>query len=142
MVHGIGQFLLAWNIATIIFGLAGPVLLKWIGPGAIGHDLAPAVVVSLLMLFALGGLDMVSVYVRQSLIQLYTPDAMRGRLQGVFIVVVAGGPRLGDVESGVVAHAFGERVSIVSGGLLCILGVIVLSMLYPTFRRFGCGAAW
>jgi hypothetical protein len=54
----------------------------------------------------------------------------------VFIVVVAGGPRLGDVESGAVAAVFGERVSIVSGGLLCVLGVVVLAALVPAFARY------
>ena len=54
----------------------------------------------------------------------------------MFVVVVAGGPRLGDVESGTVASLFSERVSIVSGGLLCILGVLVLAMLFPSFARY------
>ena len=61
---------------------------------------------------------------------------MRGRLQGVFIVVVAGGPRLGDVESGSVAALTNETISIVSGGLLCVLGVFVLAAIFPAFARY------
>jgi MFS family permease len=68
--------------------------------------------------------------------QTATPDALRGRLQGVFVVVVAGGPRLGDVESGAVASATNETISIVSGGLLCCVGVLLLAMLVPSFARY------
>ncbi len=107
-----------WGGAIVVFGL---VPLLWFG---------------LLMLALAGAADMVSAVFRSTILQTATPDALRGRLQGVFIVVVAGGPRLGDVESGTVASIFGERVSIVSGGLLCILGVVVLAMLFPSFARY------
>jgi MFS family permease len=107
-----------WGGSIAIFGLV-PVL--WFG---------------LLMLALAGAADMVSAVFRSTILQTATPDALRGRLQGVFIVVVAGGPRLGDVEAGTVASVFGERVSIVSGGLLCILGVVVLAVLFPSFARY------
>jgi MFS family permease len=107
-----------WGLAIAAFGVA-PVL--WLG---------------VLMLAVAGGADMVSAVFRSTILQSATPDELRGRLQGVFIVVVAGGPRLGDVESGAVAAVFGERVSIVSGGLLCVLGVVALAALFPSFARY------
>jgi MFS family permease len=107
-----------WGAAIVVFGLV-PVL--WFG---------------LLMLAVAGAADMVSAVFRSTILQSATPDALRGRLQGVFVVVVAGGPRLGDVESGTVATVFSEKVSIVSGGLMCILGVLVLALLFPSFARY------
>ena len=58
-----------------------------------------------------------------------------GRLPGLQIAVVAGGPRIGDLESGAVAAAFGDTVSVVSGGLACIAGALVLARLLPGFRQ-------
>ncbi len=89
-----------------------------------------------LFLAVAGAADMVSAVYRSTILQVATPDEMRGRLQGVFIVVVAGGPRLGDVESGTVAEVTNEAFSIVSGGLLCIAGVAVLCALYPRFLKY------
>jgi MFS family permease len=91
---------------------------------------------ALVLLAVAGAADMVSAIFRNTILQVATPDAMRGRLQGVFIVVVAGGPRIGDVESGSVAGAFGLGPSVVSGGLLCVVGVVVLAGLYPGFARY------
>jgi hypothetical protein len=61
---------------------------------------------------------------------------MRGRLQGVFIVVVAGGPRAGDFLAGSVATAAGERLALVLGGLACIVGVVTACALSPRFLRY------
>jgi hypothetical protein len=58
-----------------------------------------------------------------------------GRLSGLQIAVVAGGPRLGNLEAGTVAAAFGDTVSVVSGGLACIAGALVLARLLPGFRK-------
>ena len=65
------------------------------------------------------------------------PDAMRGRMGSIFTLVVAGGPRLGDVESGSVAAAFGVQASVVSGGLLCMLGIVPVVAAFPDFWRYG-----
>jgi MFS family permease len=91
---------------------------------------------ALLLLAVAGAADMVSAIFRNTILQVATPDALRGRLQGVFIVVVTGGPRLGDFESGAVGNAFGSQLSVVSGGLACILGVAALSAAYPSFARY------
>ena len=63
------------------------------------------------------------------------PDALRGRLTGLQISVVTGGPLLGDVEAGGVAAAFGATASVVSGGLACVAGAVLLAGLLPAFRR-------
>lgn len=107
-----------WGLSIVAFGLSR---VLWVG---------------VVLLAVAGAADMVSAVFRTTILQTATPDALRGRLQGVFIVVVAGGPRLGDVEAGAVASATNETISIVSGGLLCILGVVVLTMMYPAFARY------
>jgi hypothetical protein len=62
-------------------------------------------------------------------------------LQAVFIVVVTGGPRLGDLEAGAVATAFSPRLSVVSGGLACLAGIGLLSLAVPAFLRYDARAA-
>jgi MFS family permease len=91
---------------------------------------------ALLLLAIAGAADMVSAIFRNTILQVSTPDALRGRLQGVFIVVVTGGPRLGDTEAGSVAAAFGTQMSVVSGGLACIAGVALLAAAYPSFAAY------
>ena len=70
------------------------------------------------------------------MLQAATPDEYRGRLQGVFTVVVAGGPRLGDVESGTVAALTSEAFSVVSGGIACIAVVGALVAKFPGFLKY------
>jgi hypothetical protein len=82
-----------------------------------------------------GWADVISAVFRSTIIQLSVPDALRGRLSGVQIAVVASGPRVGDFEAGAVAAVFGDTVSVVSGGLACIAGAAVLARLLPGFRR-------
>jgi len=92
--------------------------------------------IGLVLLAIAGAADMVSAIFRNTILQVATPDALRGRLQGVFIVVVTGGPRLGDFEAGAVANAFGLATSVVSGGLACIAGVLLLAGRYPSFAGY------
>jgi MFS family permease len=132
----VGALLSGWTGRVRRQGLAVLVAVCVWGASIAMFGLVTALWFGLLMLALAGAADMVSAVFRSTILQSATPDAMRGRLQGVFIVVVAGGPRLGDVESGAVAGVFGERASIVSGGLLCIAGVVVLSMLFPSFKRY------
>lgn len=75
-----------------------------------------------------GAADSVSAIFRSTILQAATPDEMRGRLQGVFIVVVAGGPRLGDVLLGWLGAGVGEATAAVLGGLACALGVTVFAL--------------
>ena len=89
-----------------------------------------------LALLAVAGLaDVVSAVFRNTIIQFSGPDSLRGRLMGIQMAVVAGGPRLGDLEAGVVAAAFGDTVSVVSGGLACVAGALLVARLLPGFRR-------
>ena len=86
---------------------------------------------------ALSGMaDMVSAAYRSTILQVAAPDQLRGRLQGVFIVVVAGGPRAGDFLAGSVASSVGERVALVLGGLACIAGVLVATALSRRFLDY------
>ena len=108
---------IAWGAAITCFGLV-----SWL----------PA---ALLLLAAAGCADVISAVFRSTIIQLTVPDSLRGRLAGLQIAVVTGGPRVGDLESGVVATAFGDTFSVVSGGLACIAGALLLARLLPGFRR-------
>jgi len=107
---------ITWGIAITCFGLV-----SWL----------PA---ALALLAVAGWADVISAVFRNTIIQLAVPDALRGRLSGLQIAVVTGGPRIGDLESGVVATAFGDTVSVVSGGLACIAGALLLARLLPGFR--------
>lgn len=83
--------------------------------------------IALVLLAVAGAADSISSIFRQSVLQAATPDAMRGRLQGVFIVVVAGGPRLGDLTVGSLASRFGEGTAAIIGGVACIAVVLALA---------------
>ncbi|MFC4590601.1 MFS transporter [Sphaerisporangium corydalis] len=88
-------------------------------------------------LLAVGGaIDLVSAVWRQTILQTYAPDEMRGRMQGVFMVVVAGGPRIGDLRAGATASAFGLVPAWAGGGLLCAVIVVATGLAVPAFRRY------
>ena len=110
--------IIVWGVAISCFGLV-----RWLP-------------LALLLLAIAGAADNVSAIFRQTILQSATPDEYRGRLQGVFTVVVAGGPRLGDVEAGTVAALAGEAFSVVSGGVACVLGSVALAAKWPSFWRY------
>lgn len=83
-----------------------------------------------------GAFDMVSAVFRSTILQVATPDAMRGRLQGVFVVVVAGGPRLGDALVGTTAGIWGEQAAIVIGGIACIVATLFFVFRNRGFVRY------
>jgi MFS family permease len=107
-----------WGAAIAVFGLVA-----WL----------PA---ALLLLALAGAADMVSAVFRNSILQLTVPDRLRGRLSAVHIAVVTGGPRLGDVEAGTVASLTSPAVSVVSGGLACMVGAAVIARLMPELTRW------
>jgi MFS family permease len=84
-----------------------------------------------------GAADSVSAVCRSTINQTVTPDHMRGRMSSVFSLVVTSGPRLGDIESGTVAAAAGARLSVLSGGLLCLVGVVAIVAAFPALARYG-----
>ncbi|GAA3127776.1 hypothetical protein GCM10020001_056430 [Nonomuraea salmonea] len=89
------------------------------------------------LLMAVGGVaDVISSVWRQSILQLYAPDEMRGRLQGVFMVVVSGGPRLGELRAGATATAFGLTGAWVGGGLACTVTVLIVGLSVAGFRNY------
>jgi MFS family permease len=88
-------------------------------------------------LLAFGGAaDLVSSVWRQTILQTHAPDDMRGRMQGVFMVVVAGGPRLGDLRAGGTASWFGATGAWVGGGIACAVVVLVVGLSVPAFRNY------
>ena len=106
------------------------------GVGIVVVGLAPGVVLALAGLVVAGFADMVSGIFRGTIWNQTIPDRLRGRLAGIEQVSYSSGPLLGNVEAGVVASIAGVRVSIVSGGVLCIAGVAVAAALLPAFRRY------
>jgi predicted MFS family arabinose efflux permease len=108
---------LVWGAAIAAFGLVNSL------PIALG------------LLAVAGWADMISALFRNTIIQLSVPDRLRGRLLGLQVGVVQVGPRLGDLEAGAVGNAFGNEASIVSGGLFCIVGALLLAWRLPAFRR-------
>ena len=108
---------MTWGAAITCFGLV-----RWL----------PA---ALALLAVAGWADVISAVFRNTILQLTVPDALRGRLMGVQMAVVTGGPRIGDAESGAVAAAFGPVTSVISGGLACIGGALLPARLLPAFRR-------
>jgi MFS family permease len=106
------------------------------GVGIIGFGLAPGLALALLGLVVAGGADMVSGIFRGTIWNQTIPDHLRGRLAGIEQVSYSTGPLLGNVESGAVAAFAGVRVSIVSGGILCVAGVIVAAFALPAFWRY------
>ena len=80
--------------------------------------------------------DSISSAFRNTVLQVAAPDELRGRLQGVFIVVVAGGPRAGDFLVGSVGEATSERLALVLGGFACIVGVLVAVAVQRSFLRY------
>ena len=83
-----------------------------------------------------GASDSVSAVFRTTILQSATPDHLRGRLQGVFIVVVAGGPRLGEMAGGFLSNGIGEARTAIVGGFACVLAIVVLSRVQPGFARY------
>lgn len=83
------------------------------------------------MLMLAGAADSVSGIFRNTILQTAAPDHLRGRLQGVFIVVVAGGPRIGGVAAGI-----GEAITMIIGGLLCVVGVTIAVRMVPSFLHY------
>jgi hypothetical protein len=109
------------------------------GAGIAAFGLVSHLWLGLALLAIAGAADVISAVFRSTILQLSVPDSLRGRLSQIHILVVTGGPRLGDLEAGMVASAFSPAVSVVSGGLLCIAGAALLALLAPSFRRYHAG---
>ncbi len=122
----------AWGLSIAAFGA----VLLLVGSTEPSQVLVGGLIAACVALALAGASDAVSAVFRQTILQTATPDDMRGRLQGVFIVVVAGGPRLGEVVLGAQASWFGEAWAAVAGGLACILVVWLILRTQPRFLRY------
>jgi MFS family permease len=111
--------------AVVVWGLA-------IAAAGAMASLWPAVA----LLAVAGAADSVSAVCRSTINQTVTPDHMRGRMSSVFSLVVASGPRLGDVEAGSVASAVTPRFSVASGGLACVGAVAVVAVAFPELAAY------
>jgi MFS family permease len=100
--------------------------------GSVGSNLPLA----LSFLALAGAADVISAIFRSTITLVTTPDHLRGRMSQIFILVVTGGPRLGDFEAGLVATWFTPTISVVTGGLACILGSGIVAIVYPELRRY------
>ena len=109
------------------------------GAAIAGFGLARSVVVAVVLLGIAGAADVVSAVFRNTILQLAVPDRLRGRLSSIHIAVVSGGPRVGDFEAGVVASATTPQISVVSGGLACILGAILIARKMPELPNYRIG---
>ncbi|REE73439.1 putative MFS family arabinose efflux permease [Rhodococcus wratislaviensis] len=117
-----------WGLAMVGFGVVVGVA----SPGG-----SPVLLWIALAFLAFGGaVDMVSAAFRSTMLQQVATDEMRGRLQGVFIVVVAGGPRIGDVVHGAAAAAVGTSVAAAGGGILVVVGVVIAALAFPALVRY------
>jgi len=106
------------------------------GAAIVGFGLAPNLALALAGLVVAGGADMVSGIFRMTIWNQTIPDRLRGRLAGIEQISYTSGPLLGNVEAGVVASLAGVRASVVSGGVLCVVGVVLAAIALPAFRRY------
>jgi MFS family permease len=106
------------------------------GAAIAGFGLAPNLPLALAGLVVAGGADMVSGIFRITIWNQTIPDRLRGRLAGIEQISYTSGPLLGNVEAGVVASLAGVRASVVSGGVLCVIGVVLAAIALPAFRRY------
>jgi MFS family permease len=95
-----------------------------------------SIVVAIVLLALAGAADSVSAVCRSTISQTLTPDRLRGRMSSVFSLVVASGPRLGDIESGTVAAVATPRASVISGGVACVASVAAVAALFPELARY------
>ena len=106
-----------WGAAITVFGLVDTL---WI---------------ALVLLAVAGWADVISAVLRNTILQSTTPDRMRSRMSSIQMAVVQGAPRLGDLESGAVATLTSLEFAVVSGGLACIAGAVLIGALMPAFRN-------
>ncbi|MEU7059489.1 MFS transporter [Streptomyces sp. NPDC046197] len=106
------------------------------GAAVAGFGLRRNLWIAVAFLAAAGVADMVSMVFRGAILLSAATDEMRGRMQGVFTVVVAGGPRLADVLHGTAGSAFGPRAAVVGGGLLVVALILGLAATVPALRRY------
>ena len=124
--------IVVWGLAMVGFGVA-------VGLADISHWVF--LLVATAMLVVGGAADMASAAFRSSMLQSAASDAVRGRLQGVFTVVVVGGPRIADVLHGGIAVAIGTAATAAGGGVLVVVLTVLAAIAFPAFIRYRVVAA-
>jgi len=107
-----------WGVAIVLFGLS-----------------TFSFLLALVFLAVAGAADVLSAVFRSTIIQLTTPDQLRGRVSSIHILVVTSGPRFGDIEAAAAAAVIGAQASVISGGVLCLIGVAVVARRFPELAR-------
>jgi MFS family permease len=107
------------------------------GAATIAFGLSKIFWLSLLMLAITGAADTVSTVLRQTIRQLVTPNNLRGRMTSVNMIFFMGGPQLGEMEAGVVAKIIGSRLAVVTGGLGCLVAVLLAMRLATNLLNYG-----
>lgn len=125
-----------WTERVHKHGLAVTLAATVWGLGIVGFGLATQLWVALAFLALAGAADTVSGIFRMTMWNQTIPDHLRGRLAGIEMISYLTGPYLGNAEAGLVASAFGLRASVVSGGVLCVIGCGVLALLLPKFITY------
>ncbi|MGI8737915.1 MAG: MFS transporter [Candidatus Eremiobacter antarcticus] len=136
----VGASLVALYLARRpIHGKAGPLLLWCVagfGAATIVFGVSKSLLLSLIALALTGAFDMVSMVIRNVLVQLGTPDTMRGRVNAVENVFIGASNELGEFESGTVAALLGTEASVVLGGVATLVVIALWSVLFPQLRRY------
>jgi len=135
----LGALLTGWVVAVRKQGRAVLIAVVIWGTAIAAFGIVPWLAAALVLLAVAGAADVVSAVFRGTILQLEAPEALRGRLSSVHTAVVTGGPRLGDFEAGAVAALSTPQISIVSGGLGCVVGVGLVALLMPRFARYDTG---
>jgi MFS family permease len=116
---GVVVAILGWGVCIVLFGVAPGSL--WLG---------------VVLLAGAGAADMISTVLRSQILQLTTPDELRGRISAVYAMFVIGGPMLGQFESGLVAGLLTPELSVVTGGLACIAATVAIAAKVPSLLRY------
>jgi MFS family permease len=116
---------LTFLIAVVVFGAA-----------TVLFGATSAFTIAMLALILMGAADAVSTIIRNTIRQLNTPDYIRGRMTAVNQIFFQGGPQFGEVESGIVAALFGVPAAIISGGIGCIIGTLLIILKWPQLRTY------
>ncbi len=135
MFSGVGVF----GLATVVFGLSAWIATGLHLPAELSHlgatPITSALIIAVIGLAILGGADMLSVYVRQTLVQLVTPDPMRGRVAAVSTLFISASNELGEFESGIVARFLGPVGAAVFGGVGALIVTGLWARMFPALRK-------